>query len=518
MRRNELTLILLAVGPVVLLAFGVYLCTLSPSITWSHNGMDSGDFAAAVACHGVPHPTGYPTYLVLADLFAPLPWGDLAYRLNLLSASAGALSAGLIVLLALRTLPIEGESPKEKRWANPALAISALSAGFVFAFNSLVWSQAIIAEVYTLHIFFLLLSMLLAVWNLQKRSFWIILAVSVLFGLGMGVHVSLALVLPALLVLLSGSMGKKPLVSVGMVVFGAGVGLCVYLLIPWRASQIPPVNWGGASDWYGFRWLVTGQVYQNLVLALPTIHLPMRLAAWLRYLFVGLAGWGLPVAIWGIMLLWAQNRRLAVSSILTFTLYSVYAICYNTTDSYVYLLPASAVTVLWMAYGLHSIMQRILEGRASNRSLSRLQFIVFGAVIVLSLIALPWHWAEMDLSSDREAIEYAVDVIQTVDSGSIIVVQGDAHTFALWYARYGLRLREDVVIVNDALLQFDWYQTILRKYHADVMAGGQIRDLAALLAANIGVRPVYLSDQPGELNVGYAVVPFGQLWQVIEAS
>ncbi len=74
-----------------LLTFAVYWLSLAPTITWQHDGADSGDLATAVAVGGVPHPSGYPTYLAMAELFRSLPLGgDVAYRLNLMSAVCAA--------------------------------------------------------------------------------------------------------------------------------------------------------------------------------------------------------------------------------------------------------------------------------------------------------------------------------------------------------------------------------------------------------------------------------------------
>ncbi|MGC8878576.1 MAG: protein O-mannosyl-transferase family, partial [Anaerolineae bacterium] len=61
-----------------LLAFIVYLITLAPSITWCNDGADGGDLITATVTGGVPHPSGYPTYLLLGSLFVHLPLGDLA--------------------------------------------------------------------------------------------------------------------------------------------------------------------------------------------------------------------------------------------------------------------------------------------------------------------------------------------------------------------------------------------------------------------------------------------------------
>ena len=88
-----------------LLTFLVYWLSLAPTITWQHDGADSGDLATAVAVGGVPHPSGYPTYLVLAEFFRYLPFGeDVAYRLNLMSAVCGSIAAGLLSLAAGRSL------------------------------------------------------------------------------------------------------------------------------------------------------------------------------------------------------------------------------------------------------------------------------------------------------------------------------------------------------------------------------------------------------------------------------
>ena len=391
--NRNLLLTGLASGLVALCALGVYLRTLSPSITWAHDGADSGDLAAAVACRGVPHPTGYPTYLLAGELWMQVPWGDVAYRLNLLSAAAGAASGGLMVLLAAVTLRGASDARPTQDHTGLRRAIPGASAGLILAFSPLLWSQAVIAEVYTLHLLFLLLLVLLGVWNHHRKSDWVVGLLFGLFGLGLGNHLSLAMVLPALFVLLWSDMGARPFRFLLSTALGIGLGLCVYVVIPWRAAQVPPINWGGASDLEGFWWLVSGQAYRGLVLGLPFAHLPARVAVGLRILVVGLGGWGFPFAILGVIGLWERNRRLAASTLLVFVGYSLYAVLYDTTDSYVYLLPAVAMAALWMAHGLHSILELVLQHEVPGAGLSRLRFGVSGVVIGLSLIGLPWHWA-----------------------------------------------------------------------------------------------------------------------------
>ena len=55
------------------IAFVVYVLTLAPSVTWQHNGADSGDLVAAAFTFGVPHPPGYPLFTLISSVFAHIP-------------------------------------------------------------------------------------------------------------------------------------------------------------------------------------------------------------------------------------------------------------------------------------------------------------------------------------------------------------------------------------------------------------------------------------------------------------
>jgi hypothetical protein len=63
-------------------AFITYLFTLCPSIYFG----DSGELIAMICTLGVPHPTGFPLYILAGKLFAFLPLASPAFRVNLMSA------------------------------------------------------------------------------------------------------------------------------------------------------------------------------------------------------------------------------------------------------------------------------------------------------------------------------------------------------------------------------------------------------------------------------------------------
>ncbi len=139
--RGDLLSALVAGG----LAFAVYVWTAAPNVTL----LDSGEFIVAAQHFGVPHPTGYPLWTLLAWLFQLLPLGNAAWEINIFSGVCGGLAVGLMTLLCRSSLRWLFE---ERLDAAPGLnSIVSISAGLLFGFSFSMWSQATISEVYTLH-------------------------------------------------------------------------------------------------------------------------------------------------------------------------------------------------------------------------------------------------------------------------------------------------------------------------------------------------------------------------------
>ncbi len=137
-----------------LLVFIGYLLTLAPDLTLE----DSGELAVGSFYAGVPHPPGYPVWTIYSWLFTKLvPISNIAYRVGLSSAFAGALACGLIALMTSRGSSmllesigqLKGIDRKKENWL---CLVCGLVAGLAFAFNGFFWSQAVIVEVYTLSV------------------------------------------------------------------------------------------------------------------------------------------------------------------------------------------------------------------------------------------------------------------------------------------------------------------------------------------------------------------------------
>jgi transmembrane protein TMEM260 (protein O-mannosyltransferase) len=83
----------------------VYVRTAAPSVLSG----DSAEFQLAAPLLGVPHPTTYPLYVLLGKLATLLiPFGDMAWRVTLVSALCAALAVALFFLLARRIAGLPG--------------------------------------------------------------------------------------------------------------------------------------------------------------------------------------------------------------------------------------------------------------------------------------------------------------------------------------------------------------------------------------------------------------------------
>ncbi len=132
-------------GLAACIAFAVYFWTTAPNVTL----LDSGEFIVAAQHFGVPHPTGYPLWTFLAWLFHLLPLGNAAWEINLFSGVCGAAATGLTAMFIRSTgLWMTDDQNQNPPWATSLVAV-AVALAFAFSFS--MWSQAVIAEVYTLH-------------------------------------------------------------------------------------------------------------------------------------------------------------------------------------------------------------------------------------------------------------------------------------------------------------------------------------------------------------------------------
>lgn len=128
-----------------------YYWTLAPDLTLE----DSGELAVGSFYAGIPHPPGYPVWTIYTYMWANwLPIGNIAWRVALGEATAGAVACGLLALLISRgsSMLMEGIAQIKgiaKGWENAICVVSGFVGGLLLGFNGYMWSQSVIVEVYS---------------------------------------------------------------------------------------------------------------------------------------------------------------------------------------------------------------------------------------------------------------------------------------------------------------------------------------------------------------------------------
>ncbi len=437
--------------PIPLVAGGiallVYMLTMAPSLTWAHWGADGGDFIAAAAAGRMPHPPGFPLYLVLARTFLFLPLRDPAWRLNLLSAM---MAAGTVALTAL-TLQRHEKSP----WI-------VLAAALALAFAPLFWSQALIAEVYTTVAFFAALAnheWRVMSYELQVANWQWVLA-GIVCGLGMAVHPTLVFLMPLWAVYLL--RGHRITISklrfhppvyrlpVTGYLMGLGIGLLPYAFLPLLGRW--PQPWGDLRTFAGWWGVVRARLYWGYAFGLPLAEWPARLAAWAALVARQFTPVGGALVLLGGWLGWSERGSFALSRwevvglAITGGLLSLFAVGYATPDSLMYLLPLLPLVVPLLGAGLRWLVDQGLPAWVT---------------LILPLVLLVWNWQAMDVSRDQEAVVWFNRVLDATPADAVLItMQSDRYTFALWYAQEAEGLRPDVLVVDRDL----WWQESYRKF------------------------------------------------------
>ncbi len=196
----------LATTAIVLLG---YLVSLAPTVTF----WDAGEFIASAHILGIPHPPGTPLFVILGHVWGSIfPFGEYAFRLNLMSAFFSALAAGaffLVIWESLRPLGGNGEGNAAGLRIGGGMAAAVIGA---FTFTH--WQNSNETEVYGVATFMAALICWLAlVWRRQRggdrapRTLWLMLYIA---GLSSGNHLLTLLVGPGVILFMAATLRLEP--------------------------------------------------------------------------------------------------------------------------------------------------------------------------------------------------------------------------------------------------------------------------------------------------------------------
>jgi hypothetical protein len=437
-----------------LLFLALYVRTAAPSVLSG----DSAEFQMAAPLLGVPHPTTYPLYMLLGKLATlVVPFGDLAWRVTIVSAICAALAVALFYALS--------------RWllaSVPAALVGALALGLAPG----LWNAATMAEVYALMMALLVTLLYLIAhggWELGTggwertsddthhsplvtcHSSLVTRLAAFIGGLGFAHHglfviagmpILAAYLLWALFRLVDeGRRTKDERISVRPSSFVlcqglkqvALLALCFAAgLLPWlyplaQYARYGPFNgldyglpqhyfWGAPESWAQALDLLTGGPMRRGIFRAPTLDLALAVLRLVgRRLVFEFGPIGVGLGVLGCIALLRRARIVWLGAAWIFFATLAYLLLLGPAvqDAPVFTLPMLLPWALWIAAGSVALIEwarkitkdqgRTTNGRPQVASLS--SFVVRrSSFVVLLLIAatLAWGYTRLHVSSKRQ--------------------------------------------------------------------------------------------------------------------
>jgi hypothetical protein len=388
------------------LSLFVYSQTLLPSVGWG----DIARFQYVGTIWGIPHRFGYPLYVALSRLFGYLPVGDIAYRINLMSATFAALSAVMVYLIVIR---LAGD------W------IAACSAGLSFAFSRALWGQAVLAEVYSLNAFLIgAVVLALIVWYQTRCVGMLYLGIG-LYALSFGNHMTVVTLLPAVifLVLVTDFRvlldPKKVAIMAGLVVLGA----LQYLYVILRAQQQPLLNELGPFSWRGWIHWMTRSRFPGQFFAYSLGEQIDRVRIYMDILGRQFFRWGYIVGWIGA---WERLKvDLKIFGFLALVALGIvgFGMNYGGIIYRVYLIPSYLVFAVFVGCGLSAIRSWLSAVLGDQpRWLAMPLVAALGAVILIMPLYPLWqNWTQVDQSGNTYYRDRAWSFVEQVEPDFVVV-------------------------------------------------------------------------------------------------
>ena len=506
-----------------IITFGIYVHNISPSVF----GGDSGDFLSAILTNGVPHPSGYPLYTIIGILFNKLPLGNTtAWRIGLSSAFFASLAVIFVYLTSL-------ELTKKRIIA----AISSLTLAFLYPF----WIYAEVAEVFSLHCFFILLIVFLILKYIRLKKDKYLLFLAFFLGLSLTNNLTILLLFPAvgLSILATDIKILKNYKLIFKCIFLFILGLLPYIYIPIAASKNPIVNWDRAVNLRNFIDLILRKDYGwiNKSIDQPLIRGSLKgfLVYWSEFLPILIPILGTVGAV--AMIIKKKYQQFFLLFLCFLTVGPAFIIYTSTpTDSISVLaalerfyIPPIIFLILFTSVGIDSILtitKRVIKLKNLQLLLSYSILIIF---FVLPASQYLQNFRKTDLSEIQIGDNLGYDIVNPLGKGSFLFVSNDEYGFNTLYVQLENQFRTDVTIPgkNAGFEKFltlsnvtltEEVESYLIKRHNTVEQGDLYSGIVYLMDQGIDVYStlpkVIIENQSGK----FVTIPYGLVYKFVKAG
>lgn len=395
----------------------LYAGTMAPGLL-ARGDVPKFQFLGAVL--GTAHAPGYPLFVQLSWLAAQVPWGTVAWRVNVMNAGFGVAAAVAAAWVARRA----GAS-------RPAALVAAwgLASGPVF------WEQATAAEVYTLAALLQALAFGLVLrWSATRREGHLLQAIAC-SALALGHHPTFAMAAPALAAFVLVTdwrvVTRWRVMAVGAALLA--VGLAQYAFILLRTAQGALYLEARASSLADLVEVLRGTQYESSLFAFSAGEMITSRAPQVWQWIQAEVGWaGLLLAVVGwislLRLAWRQVVLFGLASVLVFS----FSASFDVGDIHVFVVPVMLCFWIVAAIGLDRLTG-LLHGPTRSA-------VAVGVSAALLAAAVSRSYASRDLHLETEDAEYVEALLSGITTPAAVLFDSyDPLSHALRYALYAER-------------------------------------------------------------------------------
>jgi Protein O-mannosyl-transferase TMEM260-like/Tetratricopeptide repeat len=490
-------------------AFAVYLRTVAPTVT----GEDNGELVTAAYKLGIAHPPGYPLWCMLGKLFTMiLPFGTIAWRVNVMSSFFGACTALIACLIVIKLT--------RSRMAG-------IASGLALAFSSEFWEQSGIAEVYSLNAFFIVTCIfILFLWYEQRRT-WLLMLFAVVYGLSLCNHNTMHFLGPLFGLFIIAVDGEpwrrwRTYVTMGAL---AGAAWLIHIYLPIRSLADPPVDWGNPETWEGFWDVIMRKQYSFGFKENPrsAARVLKQIAVVGKLYAHQFTPWLAVLPLFGIYALWKRDRfrfALIVGTLCYITAGFIFVLNFkldkeNIWVNNVFFIPAYMMAAILMGPAIAWIATVKVKG-------TRLLPVAILLALAAALLPLVGHFHQNDKSQYYFARDYGTNILNTLDQDAIYFPTADHATFPVLYLQAVEGVRPDVTIANkygypEEVVYADMpYE--LRSQFGTIPSEVQEHIIEDWVIANTD-RPVYFTKKrPIQSMPGAEMVPAGLVYKAVRPT
>lgn len=486
-----------------LCSFVIYLFTLAPDVY----GFDSAELATGVYSMGIVHPPGYPLYMLVGKLFTFLPIRSEIYRLNLMSAFFAALTVLLLYKVIFRLIG--------RAW-------TAWVASAFLGFSIYFWQMSVVAEVYTLHTFFLVLEILILLNWRESGNNKLLVLFAFAFGLSLTNHTTGLLFAPgfAWMIISSPKWKWKPewyWLASGLSFFAA---LLLYLYLPIRANSSPALDY--IKDYYavdvstisGLYWMISGQAYHFFAFAYHGAEIWQQLLDGIHLIWRNFMGIGLILGLAGAAVSLKKDWKAGLALLLVFLGNFVFYINYRVSDKDTMFLPSFIIISIFIGYGL-DFLYDLISKRAVDIHLEKVTaqgFPIFWTCLAVLGLVLNWRWTDMSQAYGPKTYS---DTILSTATQNATILSSWSPAVVLEYCQIVEGKRPDLKIINQSRREVaSYYEYWAKGTPAAEIMNDVSRDELAEVDQMYDQGPVYSIEYDADLARSYEYLPAGVYFQL----